>query len=76
METFIKYISIAVVVLLLLLGITTLFAWFVQLLVNYLFTPATLTAVFGMAKLTLWRAWCLSFLSSLLFKSFSTSSSK
>lgn len=76
MEMFLKFVGVFVLIALLVLGIATLSAWFVMLIVNYLFTPAVLTAVFGVAKLTLWRAWCLSLLSGILFKSTSYNSSK
>ena len=41
----------------------------VKWMVNYLFTPATLTALFGVAQLTFWKAFWLAFLCSALFKS-------
>ena len=49
MEMFLKFVGVFVLIALLVLGIATLSAWFVMLIVNYLFTPAVLTAVFGVA---------------------------
>lgn len=40
-------------------------------LVNYLFAPSFLLAVFGVTHLTFWRAFWLAFLCGMLFKSFS-----
>ena len=51
-----------------------LFAFPVMWLVNWLFTPAALTFVFGTAKLNVWQAWGLLVLSGLLFKSTNTTS--
>jgi hypothetical protein len=76
MTTFLKVVGALVLIALLFLGVATLSAWFVMLLVNYLFTSAVLTAMFGVAKLTLWRAWCLTVLSGILFKSITYNSSK
>lgn len=45
-----------------------LLAYPTMCLVNYLFTPTLLVAVFGMAKIGFWQALCLNTLASLLFK--------
>jgi hypothetical protein len=51
-------------------------AYFVMLAVNYLFTPATLLAVFGVAQFGFWRAYVLSLFCSFLFKSSASGTSK
>ena len=76
METLLRFVGVAVLLVLLVLALATLSAWFVMLLVNYLFTLAVLTAVFGVAKIGLWHAWCLTVLLGILFKSTSYNSSK
>jgi hypothetical protein len=43
-------------------------------LMNYEFTPVVLSTLFGIAKLTFWRAFWLNFLVSILFKSTATTS--
>jgi NhaP-type Na+/H+ and K+/H+ antiporter len=48
----------------------------VMWMVNYLFTPTALIAVFGVPKLSFWQAFTLSLLASTLFSRSSTSSSK
>jgi hypothetical protein len=52
--------------------LATLSAWFVMIMVNYLFTATLLVAVFGVAKIGLWQAWVLTVLLGILFKSVST----
>lgn len=74
METFLKILGAGILILLLVFGLATLSAWFVMILVNYLFTPAMLMAIFGVAKLGLFKSWCLTLLLSILFKSTSYSS--
>jgi hypothetical protein len=44
------------------------FTFPVKWLINYMFTPTFLLAVFGVAKFTFWRAYSLMFLCNLLFK--------
>jgi hypothetical protein len=43
--------------------------------VNYLFSPDALTAMFGMAQLTLGKAWALNFVAASLFKGSTTTKS-
>jgi len=57
-------------------GISLLMVFPVMWLINYLFTPAVLMFLFGIAKITFWKAFWLTFLTSILFKGSSTSSSK
>ena len=49
--------------------VAALFAWFTMLLVNFLFTPIGIAAVFGTVKLTFWKALCLNLLAGFLIKS-------
>jgi hypothetical protein len=35
-------------------------AWFIGIFINLMFTPTLLTLVFGVAKITYWKAFCLS----------------
>jgi hypothetical protein len=58
--------------LVLLTGLALLVAWPTELLVNYLFTPSLIAAVFGAAQLTFWKAFFLNWLCAGLFKSTST----
>lgn len=72
METFLKVIGVAVV----LIGIiATIFAFPTVWAVNYLFAPSFLTFVFGTAKIGFWQALVLNFVSGWLVKSTSTSTS-
>ena len=56
------------VALLLIFGISVLFAIPVWLLWNWL-----MPAIFGITKISIWQAWGVTFLTSLLFKSSSVS---
>lgn len=51
----------------LVVGLGLLLAWPTAYLINFTFTPAVLTAVFGVAKMTALRTWVLSIVLSLLF---------
>ena len=59
----------------LILGLAFLFAYPTMWLVNYLFTPTVLTAVFGVSKFGVYQAMALNTLAGLLVKSGSGSSS-
>jgi hypothetical protein len=63
-------------VMVLAVGISLLSAFPTKWILNYLLTPGVLTTVFGVAKLTFWRAFWLNYVSSMLFKSTTTTSSK
>jgi hypothetical protein len=56
-------------------GLSLLLAYPTLWLINYLFTPAVLTSLFGVAQLGVWKAWALNMVTGILFKS-STSTSK
>lgn len=51
-----------------------LFAIPIAYLLEYVFAPAVLTAVFGTATISVWKAWGISILFGLLFKSHVSSS--
>jgi len=69
------YVGFYFLVLVIAFGLSALLAYPVKWIINYLFTPGVLLALFGVAKMTFWRAFWLSYLCSVLFKS-SYSSSK
>jgi hypothetical protein len=50
------------------LGISFLLAFPIMLIVNYEFTPTVLSALFGVAQMTFWRAFWLSMLINILFR--------
>ena len=68
-ENFLKMLGgfVLFLVFMVLVGLLTGFP--IKWMVNYLFTPATLTALFGVAQLTFWKAFWLAFLCLALFKS-------
>lgn len=72
MDAALKVLGLILLVLLIVFAIATVSSWFVMVLINYLFTGTALLAVFGVAKLGLWRAWCLTLLTGLLFKGYSS----
>lgn len=59
----------AILVLFVIVGLSFLMAIPTMLIINYLFTSSVLMTVFGVVKITFWRAFWLSFLTSGLFKS-------
>jgi len=68
-----KYLLVALGIVALIVVIAVVIALPVMLIVNYLFAPAVLTAVFGVSQLTFWKAFWLAILTGLLFKSSNTS---
>lgn len=54
-------------------GVGLLLAWPLMLILNYLFTPSVLFAIFGIGQLTFWKTYWLSVAAGLLFGSHSTS---
>lgn len=54
---------------LVILVIAAVLAFPIMWLVNYLFTPTLLSAIFGTAQIDFWQALCLSLLCASLFKS-------
>jgi hypothetical protein len=83
METLVKILVYVLGILLglalaagLIFAFSALFAWFTMLLVNVLFTPTIIAAIFGTAKLTFWKALGLNLLAGFLFKSTSVNNAK
>lgn len=72
MKYFIGGLAMILGFLVLITFVGFLFAYPTMWLVNYLFTAQILTLVFGVAKLSVWQAWALNFVSGILFKSTST----
>ena len=68
METFFKLLGALVFVVGAVVVVGLLMGYPVMWLMNYLFAPAALTAVFGIAKMTFWKAFWLNVLCGLLFK--------
>ena len=68
MEKFIAFFVAVVGLIAIVVGLSFLSAWFVMLMVNYLFTSAVLLTVFGVAKIGFWRAFVLTVLTGTLFK--------
>lgn len=68
-DTVVKSVGASVLFLLVIVGLGALGAFPVKWLVNYLFTPAFLTLVFGVSHIGVWQAWALSVLGNLLVKS-------
>lgn len=72
----IAYIVGGLGVLALIVGLALLFAFPLMWLINYVFSTALLTFLFGAAKISFWKTVALSIVTGSLFKSASTSSSK
>lgn len=72
METLAKVVGAVGLGLALLFVIGALCAFPLMWLTNYLFTPTLLLAVFGIAKLTFWKAFWLLFFAGFIFKSTTT----
>jgi hypothetical protein len=62
-------VGIAVLAILVVAFITILITWPVMALINWLFLPSVLIALFGVAKLGFWQTWALLFICASLFKS-------
>jgi arginine exporter protein ArgO len=75
MKTLAAIIGDIILIVAALVGLELLFAWPTELLVNYVFAPGVLVTLFG-GPLTIWKAWALNAVASILFKSTSSSSSK
>ncbi len=53
-------------------GLSILFAYPLMWAINYTFAPAVLVAIFGTAQIGVWKAFALSFVCGVLFKSSTT----
>jgi len=67
------YLVTFIGVLALIIGLALLLAFPLMWAINWLFAPAALVALFGVAKLTFWRTVVLSIVTSSLFRGTSTS---
>ena len=73
MNKFFQVMGMFVLALLMWLGISLLMGFPTMWLVNYLICPAALVAIFGLTKITFWKAFWLNFLCGILFKGHGTS---
>ena len=76
METILKAVGAAVLVIGVIIGLCFLSAYPTMWLMNYTFTPTVLTSLFGISALTFWKAFWLNFLCCILFKGTTTTTSK
>jgi small-conductance mechanosensitive channel len=76
MDKFLVALGGLVVIVLIVMVIAALFAFPTMWLFNYLFAPSFLTAVFGVSKLTFWRAMFTNMFFGWFVKGTSTSTSK
>ena len=70
MDSFLKLLGAIVFASAIVILIAVMLTLPVMWLTNYLFTPAVIYALFGVAKLTFWKALALSTLCSFLFKNY------
>jgi hypothetical protein len=68
MQKFLTAVGAFTVGILFVIGIATLGAYPTKWVVNYLFTPGVLIALFGISQLTFWKALALNFIAASLFK--------
>jgi len=73
MKTLVSVVGTSVILLAAIVALGLLFSFPVMWLINGLFAPSLLLAVFGVIKISVWQAWGLIILFSFLFKN-STSS--
>ena len=76
METLLKVIGAVVFFMVIVVGLAMLLAYPTMWLVNYLFAPSALMAVFGSATIGFWKAFWLNFFFGVAFKSSASTSSK
>jgi len=74
-DSVIEGILAGIILAILIPVISLLLGWPTMWLLNYLFNPSLLTAVFGISQITFWKAFWFNILIGLLFRS-STSSNK
>lgn len=73
MDEVLKVLGAITLTILMLCGLAALMAYPTKWMVNYLFTAGVLTAIFGVAKISIWQAFWLNWLCAGLFKSSTTS---
>jgi hypothetical protein len=71
LEKLVKGVGVVVIALIIVVLLSIIGAYPTKWLVNYLFTPATLVALFG-GPLTFWKALALSYVCASLFKGTTT----
>lgn len=69
-----KIVALILGVIALVLGLGLLFALPTMWIVNGLFSDKLLTSVFGSPSISIWQAWGLNIITSILFKSVNTKS--
>ena len=76
MEKFLALVAVVLGFIALLVGLGALMAIPTMYILNYLFSSAFLTLVFGVAKVGFWRAWVFNIFCGLFLKGVSASKSK
>lgn len=76
MEAVVKIVGVIVLVVVIVGVLALLLAFPTMWLVNYLFAPSALAAVFGTPAIGFWKAFWLNFFFGVAFKSSSSSSKK
>lgn len=74
METFMKIVVVLGTVLAIVTLVAMVMGFPTMWLMNYLFAPSFLELVFGVAKMTFWKAFWVNILAGILVKSSSSSS--
>ena len=74
METLVKIVGVIVLLVVFIAGFALLMALPTMWIINYLFTPSAITAVFGTSAIGFWKAFWLNFFFGIAFKSSSSSS--
>jgi hypothetical protein len=70
---FLAWVGATFIAVLFVVGFGFLLAFPVKWLINYVFTDGVRLALFGMAKIDFWHAYCLNLACGFLFKSTSAS---
>jgi uncharacterized membrane protein YjjP (DUF1212 family) len=73
MDTFLKILGGVVLFLVILVVVGLLVGYPAKWIINYLFAPSALQAVFGVARITFWQAFWLNILCGILFKASASS---
>ena len=68
MDKFLQLIGVIVLGFAAISGLAVVMAFPTKWAVNYLLSPSAITAVFGVAELTVWKALALNFICATLFK--------
>ena len=76
MEKFLALVAVVLGFTALLVGLGALMAIPTMYILNYLFSSAFLTLVFGVAKVGFWRSWVFNIFCGLFLKNYASSSKK